>query len=231
MIESNHLTLLSELIVSVHILQRIHPIRALLDTLDDEMSTTVRPAYTQHRQLLKGRIGLICIESHENSFHWLEVLGCNHIARHLHCVDLCTRREAVSVVSERVSLVIITDCITEINRVSSVSFERIEQLNFNRFACSLDFGSFQLRWRNNHILTRIVYLDELIKTDFHLPDFHIDVFIGRRCPDNSWRSLIIPAPIRVSHACTRGETSPYPSQGGEYKAQENAYLFLYLSLI
>ena len=141
MIESNHLTLLIELIISVNILQGIYAIGATFDAFDDEMTTTIRATYTQHGLFFKGRVSQICIETDKDSFHGFEVFGCNDITRDLHRVDFCTRRKAVSVVTEGVTLVVIADGITEINGISGVGFQRIEQLNFDRFACSLNLRS------------------------------------------------------------------------------------------
>jgi len=91
MIESNHLTLLIELIISVNILQGIYAIGASFDAFDDEMSATIRATYTQHGLFFKGRVSQICIKTDKDSFHWFEVFGCNDIARDLHRVDRLLR--------------------------------------------------------------------------------------------------------------------------------------------
>ena len=102
------------------------------------MSATVGPSDTQHGLLLECRIGRVCIKSYENALDRFEVFGCNNVARHLHRVDYRTRREAVSVVAERVTFIVVADGIAEINRISGVGFKRIQQLYFDIFACGFD---------------------------------------------------------------------------------------------
>ena len=55
------------------------------------MATAVCARDAHHGLGLKGRVGQVVVEANGNALDRLQVTGIQHIARHLHGVDLFTR--------------------------------------------------------------------------------------------------------------------------------------------
>lgn len=111
------------------------------DTFDREMSSGVSLRHTQHRLLLEGGVGEVAVESHEDTFHRLEILGTDDIARHLKGIDMIPRGEGVGVVAKGVALIVVTDGTGEVDGIGRVSLERVDELTAMRLPSPLISGA------------------------------------------------------------------------------------------
>ena len=200
--EGDFLTLLIKHIVAVHVLQGIDAIRARRYALDDETSSTVRTAYTQHRLGLERRISLIIIETYENTLDRFQILSLQHISRNLHRINDGTCRKTIGIVAHRISLVVVADSIREVDSISGIGFQRIDKRNMNTLSCAFDFRHFELRRRNHHLLGRIIHLDKLIEVNIYLLLLHIDSTVSWRGTYHLRWCLVKPSSVRLSHSCT-----------------------------
>ena len=121
--ESNLLALLTELIVAILILQGIDAVRTRCHTLDDKAAATVGTAHSQHRLGSEGRIGMVGIQSHQDTLDRFQILRFQHMARYLHGINGSSRRETVGIVSHRIALVVIADGIREVDGVGGIRLE------------------------------------------------------------------------------------------------------------
>ena len=145
MVKADHLTPLTQTEVTIGILQRIGAVGTRGNTLNDKTASAVSTRHTEHRLGLEGRISQITVETYENAFHWFQITGIEHIARHFHRVNLVACREAIGIVPQRITLVVITDGITEVNGIGGICLERVLQFHHNTFACLFDLRHLQLR--------------------------------------------------------------------------------------
>lgn len=77
--------------------------------------------------------------------------------------------ECVSIVAERIALVVVGDGIRKINRVGGIGLQRVLQLHGDSLSIGFDFWSLQLRWRYNDFLCGVVEFDKLIEEDAYFP--------------------------------------------------------------
>ena len=201
-VERQHLTLLIEHVVTVSILQRIDMIFSRCNALNGEVSARVGLRHTQHRLLLKSRIGEIVVQSHEDTLHRFQVLSTDHIARHLQRIDVIARRERISIVTEWVTFIVITDGTGKVDGVRSIGLERVGELHSDTLAFAFNLWSLQLWGRHHDILRGIVYLDKLTEVDIYLLLVDIRRTISGISADDLRRSLVVPAAVRVAHTCT-----------------------------
>ena len=141
----------------------------LWHAFDDEMPTVVSARYAKHRLFLKDRVRLVGVKSDEYAFDRLQVLGLQHIAGHLHGVDMVASGECVGIIAERIALVVVGDGIRKINRVGGIGLQRVLQLHGDSLSIGFDFWSLQLRWRYNDFLCGVVEFDKLIEEDAYFP--------------------------------------------------------------
>ena len=121
--ESNLFALLTELIVAILILQGIDAVRTRCHTLDDKAAATVGTAHSQHRLGSEGRIGMVGIQSHQDTLDRFQILRFQHMPRYLHGINGSSRRETVGIVSHRIALVVIADGIREVDGVGGIRLE------------------------------------------------------------------------------------------------------------
>ena len=200
--EGEHLTLLTEAEVAVHILQSVGPIGAWGDTLHHEVAAAVCPRHTQQGLGLEGGVGQIVVESHEDALDWLQVAGIEHIARHLERVDPLTCGEGEGIVAHRITLVVVADGIAEVHGIGCVLLQRVLQFHHDLLACALDLRHLQLRGRDDDLVGGILYLDELIEVDGDLLGLHVGSPVLRCTADDFWRVVVVPTAIGLAHAGT-----------------------------
>ena len=200
--EGDPFTLLVVHVIAVSILQRIDTVVSLSNTPYDEVAAAVGTRDTQHGLFQESRVVLVAVKAHENALDGFQVLGIKHIARHFERVDMVAGGEAVGIVSQRVSLVVVGDGIREVDGVSGVRLQLVLQAYCNLLPGGLDFRCFQLRRRHDDLLRGVLQLDELVEVDAHLPAVHIGSTLGRRCPEHSGWCLVVPAAIGLSHLGT-----------------------------
>ena len=133
-------------IVAVHVVEGIGSVLSRCHAFDDEMSAAVGSRHPEHRLFLEGTVGQVAVESYEDAFDGFQIFGLEHIASHLHGVDVLSGREAVGVVAQRVALVVVGDGVGEIDGVGGIGFERVVELYGDAFALPLDDGCLEL-WR------------------------------------------------------------------------------------
>ena len=201
--EGNHLALLAEAIVAVHILQGIDPVLAGSHTLDDEMSRPVSAPDTYHGLLLESRVGQIAVQSDGDTLDGLQVLGIDDTACHLEGVNLLACGEDEGIVAHRVALIVVGDGIAEVDGIGAVGLQRVLQLHDNLLVDNLDFGHLQLGGRHHDILRRIVELDVFVEVDGNLLGGDIGIPLCRYGADDTGRVVIEPAAIGCSHSRTR----------------------------
>ena len=202
--ESEHLSLLVEEIVAIHILQSVDTIAARSNTLDDEMTLAICARHTKHRLGGESAVGKVGIKTHEDALDRFEIVGSKHGACYFQGVDDIARREAISVVAHRVALVVVGNGIREVDGVGGVCLQRVEERDGDAFALRLDFRSLYLRWRHHDLFGRVVDLNKFVEIDVHLFGVDISSLLAWRSTNNPWRSFIIPSSVRVTHSCTRG---------------------------
>ena len=166
------------------------------------MAAAVGTRDTQHGLFQESRVVLVAVKAHENALDGFQVLGIKHVARHFERVDMVAGGEAVGIVSQRVSLVVVGDGIREVDGVSGVRLQLVLQAYCDLLPGGLDFRCFQLRRRHDNLLRGVLQLDELVEVDAHLPAVHIGSTLGRRCPEHSGGCLVVPAAIGLSHLGT-----------------------------
>ena len=121
--ESNLLTLLTEFIVAILILQGVDAVRTRCHTLDDKAAATVGTAHSQHRFGAESRIGMVGIQSHQDTLDRFQILRFQHISRYLHRINGSTCRETIGVVSHRIALVVVADGIREVDGIGGIRLE------------------------------------------------------------------------------------------------------------
>ena len=148
MVKADHLTLLIKAEISICIFQCISAVCSLGNTLDDKAAPTVGTWHTDHGLGLESWVSQIIIQSYEDALYWFQITGIEYIARYLHRIDLLACREAIRIVSQRITLVVVYDSITEVYRISGVRLERVLQLHNNPLTGILDLRHFEL-WRRH----------------------------------------------------------------------------------
>ena len=143
-VEGQFLALLFERVVAVGILQRKDAVLSLGQAFDGKMSLAVGARHPKERLRLKGAVGQIVIQSHENAFDRLHVRCLDNVSGDFQGVNLSARGETVGKISQRVSLVVVTDGVAEIDGVGGVGLERVLQFHDDALACRLDFRHFHL---------------------------------------------------------------------------------------
>ena len=199
-VESQHLALLVEHVVAIGVLQGIHAVFARRNALYGEVSARVGSRHPHHRLLLECRVAEVVVESHQDAFHGFQVFCPDYISRHLQGVDMVARGEGVSVVAERVSLVVVAYGVGEVDGVSGVWLQRVYKLHAYALALALYLWSLELRWRHHHVFRGVVYLYILIKIDEHLFLLHVCRPFGGIGANDPWRCLVEPSAVGVSHA-------------------------------
>ena len=203
MIKGYHLTFLFKAEVTIHILKGIGTIGARRHTFYHKMTSTVCTRDTHQWFRGKNSVRQIIIESDGDTFYRLQVAGIQHITSNLEGINLLTCREGKGIVTQGVALIIIGNGVTEVDGIGSVLLQCILQFHHNLLAGTLDFRHFQLRRRNNHFLTCIVYFDKLIEIDSNLVRFDISSPVFWRTTYHHRRVVVIPAAIGLSHTGTR----------------------------
>ena len=201
-VESLLLTALTEVVVAVHVVQAIDAIRAGSNAFDNEMSAIVGASVAQHGLGGERRILQIGIKPYLNPFHRLQALGIQHIAANLHRVDMIACGKRIGVVPQRVVLIVVGDGIAEVNGVSGVLFQRVEQMDEYPFARALDFRHLQLWRRHDDILRGVVHFNVLIKVDGHALALHTSGLVLRSGTNNAGRLFVVPSTIGLPHAGT-----------------------------
>ena len=168
MIERYFLAFLLELEVAVGIHQGIDAVVAWCYAAYHESSATVCTAHSEHRLCLESGVGLVGIESHEDTLYRLQILCFEHTSRHFERVNGVARGETVGVVAHRVSLVVVRNGIAEVDGVSGVRNERVLQLYLYLLSCRLYLGHFQLRRAHHHLLLGVFQFHIFIEEDAYL---------------------------------------------------------------
>ena len=205
MVESQQFALLAVHIIAIGIFQRVAAIGARCHTLDDEVAPAVGATHTQHGQCTKSTVGQVGIQAHQSPFDGFQILGTDHVARHLHRINMVARREAIRVVAQRIALVIIGDGIAEVDGIRDIRLQRVYEFHVDKFARGFNFGCLQLGGRHDDILGSVFYLDKLIKLDSHSFSLHIRGAVGRRGTNHPRRRLVIPTAVGIAHAGTAHE--------------------------
>ena len=214
--ERQHLTLLAVDIVSVGILKRIHPVSSRRNASYHETSTAVGSRHPYERFSCKHRVGEVVVESHEYSLYGLKVCCVEHISRHLEGVNSLTRGKTVCVVSHRVALVVVGYGVGKVYGVGCVVHQRVLQFHHNFLSRCFYVGRFYLWRRDDNLACRVLQFYKLVKCYGHLLRLHSRSLVSRVGMHDPWRSVVIPAPVGLSHSCTRDnhcqqQANQYPS--------------------
>ena len=211
--ERYHLTLLTVPEVAVGILQGIGKIFARSHPSDDESPSAVGARHPEEGFGGKGRVIQVVVQPHQDTLDGFEVHGIEHRTRHLEGVDALACREAIRIVAHRIALVVVGDGIREVDGIGCILLERILQFYHDFLSCRLYFRHFQLWRRDDHLVGSILQLYVLVKIDVYLSLLHARSPFGRRGMHHSRRCIVIPSPVGLSHARTRGD-------GGSQRQQE-----------
>ena len=170
---------LIKLIIPVYIIQGINAILARLDVTNGKLPFVVRTRCAVERECAKGRISQVAMQTNGDAGHRLQILCIQDRSGYLQRVDNITCREGECKVFQDILFVVVGNRVGEINRIGHVLFQRIQQLNLYLFSCATNNRHFAL-WRcDNHILRRIVQLNQLIKQNLHLLSFVVGT-VGNR---------------------------------------------------
>ena len=220
------LALLREDVVAIGLLQGIDTVLARSDTFHLEAPGGVGARYSEHGCGGECRVAQVVVESHENAFHWLQVLCLEHVACHLHGVDGRTGGETEGVVAHGVALVVVGDGIGEIDGVGGVGAERVVELYGDAPACSLYLGSLQLGWRDDHFLRGVVEFDELVEEDGDVVGVDVCRPVFGYGADNTGWGFVIPPPVGLPHAGAARESH---DGGSEYVDDVSSHAFIAIS--
>ena len=86
------------------------------------MSVGVSAGYAQQGFGTEGRVCQVVIQANEYACHGVQVLGTEHMTRHLECVGLLACREGKRIVTHRVVLVVVADGIAEVDGIRHIGF-------------------------------------------------------------------------------------------------------------
>ena len=133
-----------------------------------KLSLVVRTGSTDKWDRRKGGILQIRMHTDRNTRHRLQILGVQQDSGHLHTVDGFAGREREGIILQYILLIIIGDRIGKVYRIGRILLQRIHQLDDRLPAVRPDNGLLHLGWSDDHVLGRLIDLDQLIKNNLHL---------------------------------------------------------------
>ena len=202
-VKSDLLPGLTVLIGAHHILQGIDPIGPRGHITNRKLSLVVRTGSTDKWDRRKGGILQIRMHTDRNTRHRLQILGVQQDSGHLHTVDGFAGREREGIILQYILLIIIGDRIGKVYRIGRILLQRIHQLDDRLPAVRPDNGLLHLGWSDDHVLGRLIDLDQLIKNNLHLLSLIVYLVRQRRTAYELRRGLIIRPSVRRGYIRAR----------------------------
>ena len=138
------------------------------------------------------------MQTDRNTGHRFEVLCIQQDSRHLERIDHVSGRESEREVLEHVLLVIVRYGIGEVDRIGCIGFQRIFQLDHRLLAGRTNNRQLHLGRSDNHILRRLLDLDQLVEQDLDLFTCIINLVRNRRTAYELGRHLIVRPSVRTT---------------------------------
>ena len=139
--------------------------------LDGKITVGVGSRHAVEGFTRESRVRRIKVQAREYALHRFEIFGVENVAGHLHGVGRCPCGKNISVLPQRIALVVVGDGIGEVDRVGRVGDHRIEEFYRDFASRDFDLGLFDLRWRDNDFLGGVVHLDEFVESETELHFF------------------------------------------------------------
>ena len=163
------------------------------------------------------------MKSDEESLDWFQVLCVDDGAGNFHRVDGIARREGEYEVFQRVSLIVVHDCIAEVDRVGGAVAQRVKEVYVDVLAYRLDFGLALLRRGNDDFLAGILDFDVFVKFYRYLLPAHAGRALHGSALEHDRRLLVVRASVRTADVGARRCKQCYGSE-----ARQSGDLFLHL---
>ncbi|MPM94686.1 hypothetical protein SDC9_141834 [bioreactor metagenome] len=111
------------------------------------------------------------MQAYQYAFNRFQVRCVEYGTRNNHAINGATRREGKSKITQRITFVVINNGIGEVNSISGIGFEGVEQIYRDLLPCRFNFRLLHLRRRNNDFFVSLFELDEFIEFNQYFCSF------------------------------------------------------------